>query len=163
MHPTMKSPLGRLLLVCVFVVLPERGPTLAATKILNAGACAGQNSLDPHSYDTSGLYNNGQNGHILGCALPRFNNTNTNGLSSLVVYLNTGDGGVGVNQCTAWSTHATGGGFFFVTKTAPSPANTDVSLDFGATLNVSDSTSSYFVACTTALHAVLRQIRYTEP
>jgi hypothetical protein len=152
-------------------VLALGGPTMAAPKMLNGEHC---NFFDPVA--SSGPFNPGWwPGQGLGiqslfaddswitCPLPRFNTTNTNGMTSLTVYYATGNGGTG-HKCIAYSYSVTGS--ILVSRTKDwigTQQQAGVDTFSGTTaINVSNATSTYALSCLVPSSALIRHVTYDE-
>jgi hypothetical protein len=134
-------------------------PAHAALKVYPGGRCQAFDAIAGGARAEDGLLMF-QSGWLT-CGLVRTTTTNTNGLTSLTVYANTGDGGTGYS-CYGYSVSSTGSVLKSVQMNLIGVANQEQTLSFGNQVNVSNATSSYAVSCLVARFATLRQVRYNE-
>jgi hypothetical protein len=157
----MKKLEATVLLGVSLALTSSASPAHAAPKFLNGGECQMFSNQDRGFVDGSGMWNWSGHNAWTTCPLLRLTTTNTNGLSDLHVILNTGAGGAGA-MCLAYSLSPTGSVLVQQTVPLETGSNREVDANFGPSLNVSSTTSSYGVSCLIADHAVIRQVRYNE-
>jgi hypothetical protein len=145
--------------VLVSALLPSRF-SHAAVKILSGDHCQCELPYSGPCKRYGGAANNNAAGNI-SCGMLRSTTTNTNGLTSLTVYVQTGDGGTN-KKCAAWSLSSTGSILKSSQINLFSSPNFTQQLNFGATLNVSNGTSSYLVICALAKNGRMISVTYDE-